>query len=98
MPRSSNAPTGATVGFRLGSRERRPLLGERRLTTLAEQAERDPRTLEIVAFGMPGEFRTDKELDALERAGADQVTVRLTHTEGDETLAELEQLAAAILI
>ena len=67
------------------------------LNTLAERAGRDPQTLTIVAFGMPGEFRTAEELVALERAGADQVTIWLTQTEGDEALAELEGLAATLV-
>ena len=46
---------------------------------------------------MPGEFRTAEELVALERAGADQVTIWLTQTEGDEALAELEGLAATLV-
>ena len=70
--------------------------GRAALNTLAERAGRDPRALTIVAFGMPNEFRTDEELDALERAGADQVTIWLTHTEGNEALTELERLAAAL--
>ena len=71
--------------------------GRTALTTLAERAGRDPQTLTIVAFGMPGEFRTAEELAALERAGADQVTIWLTQTEGDAALAELEGLAATLV-
>ena len=71
--------------------------GRTALNTLAERAGRDPQTLTIVAFGMPGEFRTAEELTALERAGADQATIWLTQTEGDAALAELEGLAATFL-
>ena len=71
--------------------------GRTALNTLAERAGRDPQTLTIVAFGMPGEFRTAEELTALERAGADQATIWLTQTEGDAALAELEALAATLV-
>lgn len=72
--------------------------GRATLGTLAEQVGRDPGAPEIFAFGMPGEFRGREKLFALDEAGTAHVTIWLTETEREEAIAELEELAAKILI
>lgn len=63
------------------------------LNELAEAAGRDPRSIEVLAFGFPGQFRVRGEIEALVEAGADRVTVWLNQTEGDAALAEMEEIA-----
>lgn len=67
--------------------------GQAKPDSFAEQVGRDPQTLEIFAFGMPGEFRSREELMALEQARAADVTILLTETEPGEATAEWEALA-----
>jgi hypothetical protein len=67
------------------------------LNELAEKAGRDPKSIEVLAFGQPGQFRERKEINDLEKAGVDYVTIWLKRTEGDEAIAELEELARRVL-
>ncbi len=71
--------------------------GRATLDELAETAGRDPESIDILAFGFPGQFRTAGEVEELVEAGADRVTVWLTRTEGEAALAEIEEIAAAVL-
>ena len=50
-----------------------------------------------MAFGFGGEFRTREEIKELVSAGADRVTIWLNNTEGDAAIAEIEDIAAAVL-
>lgn len=70
--------------------------GRQTLTELARQAGRDPQSISIVAFGQKGQYRTRAEIDELERAGINHVTIWLT-AEGEGMLAELEELACLVL-
>ena len=71
--------------------------GRATLNELAEKAGRDPRSIEVLAFGLPGKFRTREEVRDLEKAGVDQVTIWLTQSEGSGAVAELEELARQVL-
>jgi len=56
--------------------------GRARINQLAAQVGRDPSSIEIHAFGRPGQFRNREAIKDLEHAGADRVTVWLEQTEG----------------
>jgi alkanesulfonate monooxygenase SsuD/methylene tetrahydromethanopterin reductase-like flavin-dependent oxidoreductase (luciferase family) len=70
--------------------------GRATLTELAEKAGRDPQSIEVLAFGMPGQFRDRAEVKDLEKAGVGHVTTWLT-AEGSGTVAEMEEVASRIL-
>ena len=67
------------------------------LHELAQKAGRDPQSIQMLAFGQPGQFREREELKALEKAGVSHATIWLTKTEGSGTVAELEELAKRVL-
>ena len=73
--------------------------GRQRLNEMAEQAGRDPKEISVLAFGWPGKFRTKEEINELQSAGVDHVTIWLTQSEEGENavLAELESLAKEVL-
>ena len=64
------------------------------LATLAEAAGRDPRSIDITVAGVPAERDAIKQY---ERAGADRVLVGLPTAGREESLAELDRLASAVL-
>ena len=69
--------------------------GRERLNRMAEEIGRDPTEIKVLAFGWPGTFRTRQEIDELERAGVDHVTIWLTEADRGEkaVCSELEALA-----
>jgi probable F420-dependent oxidoreductase len=67
------------------------------LRELAAQAGRDPMSLEVMAFGGPGQFRDRTAIQAMAEAGATRVTIWLTQTSGEAPLAEMEALARQVL-
>jgi len=67
------------------------------LNELAEKVGRDPQSIEVLAFGMPDQFRNREEIKDLEKAGASHVTIWLTQTEGHDALAEMEEVARKVL-
>jgi probable F420-dependent oxidoreductase len=67
------------------------------LNELAQKVGRDPKSIQVLAFGQAGKFRTRDEIKALEKAGTDHVTIWLTKSETKEAVAELEQLAREVL-
>ena len=67
------------------------------LNELAEQAGRDPRSIEVMAFGGAGQFRDRMVIQELEEAGANRVTIWLTQTAGDAALIEMEEIAQQVL-
>ncbi len=73
--------------------------GRQRLNEMAEQAGRDPKEISVLAFGWPGKFRTKEEINELQSAGVDHVTIWLTQSEDGENavLTELESLAKEVL-
>ena len=64
---------------------------------LAFHAGRDPASIEILAFGRPGQFKNRGAINEAERAGASMVTVWLDQTEGDEALDVIEEIAKRVL-
>jgi probable F420-dependent oxidoreductase len=71
--------------------------GRATLNEMAAKAGRDPRTLNIIAFGQPGQFTTRQEIEALEAAGISHATIWLRRSEQDAVRAELEELAHLVL-
>ena len=71
--------------------------GRAKINELAAQAGRDPSSIEIHAFGRPGQFRDREAIKGLEHAGADRVTVWLEQTEGTAALAEIDEIARLVL-
>jgi probable F420-dependent oxidoreductase len=67
------------------------------LRELAEQAGRDPMSLEVMAFGSAGQFRDRASIKEMEEAGARRVTIWLTQTGGEALLAEMDELARQVL-
>ena len=67
------------------------------LNELAQKVGRDPKSIQVLAFGQAGKFRTRDEIKALEKAGTNHVTIWLTKSETKEAVAELEQLAREVL-
>lgn len=68
--------------------------GRASLDELATAAGRDPKSLDITVFG------EDSKRDVITRfaeAGANRVIVRLAHTESQDALTALEQMAAQVL-
>jgi len=70
--------------------------GRATLDELARQAGRDPRSIEVLAFGFPGQFKDRAEVRELEQAGINHVTIWLT-AEGDAMITELEEVAHKVL-
>lgn len=70
--------------------------GRQTLNELAKRAGRDPESIEVLAFGSSGRFRTKDEVKMLEQSGVTHTTIWLD-TDGDGVLKELEQLASAVL-
>ena len=71
--------------------------GRAKINELAAQAGRDPSSIEIHAFGRPGQFRDREAITDLGHAGADRVTVWLEQTEGTGALAEIDEIARLVL-
>jgi len=70
--------------------------GRATLDELAKKAGRDPRSIQVLAFGSAGRFRTKEELRELEQAGVDHTTIWLT-VDGQGALKEMEELAREAL-
>lgn len=70
--------------------------GRATLNELAKQAGRDPHSITVLAFGFPGRFRERAEIQELEKAGVDHVTIWLT-SEGEGAVNEMEELARKVL-
>jgi alkanesulfonate monooxygenase SsuD/methylene tetrahydromethanopterin reductase-like flavin-dependent oxidoreductase (luciferase family) len=71
--------------------------GRNRLTELAEQAGRDPNSIDILAFGHAGHFKSRDQVQELQEAGANRVKLWLEQTEGDGALAEMEAIARQVV-
>jgi probable F420-dependent oxidoreductase len=67
--------------------------GRTTLNELAEKAGRDPRSLNIIAFGQPGQFTTSQEIQGLEEAGILHTTIWLRRSKQEDVIAELEELS-----
>jgi probable F420-dependent oxidoreductase len=71
--------------------------GRATLNELAAQAGRDPKSLDVIAFGQPGQFGAREEIETLEKAGISHATIWLKRMKGNEVIAELEELARQVL-
>jgi probable F420-dependent oxidoreductase len=67
------------------------------INELAEKAGRDPKSLQVIAFGQPGQFREREDVKTLEKAGITHATIWLKRVKGNEVIAELEDLARNVL-
>lgn len=54
-------------------------------------------TVDITVFGGPGQWRKGEELAALERGGANRVTLWINAFETEEMLGDLDSLAGQVL-
>ena len=70
--------------------------GRNTLSELAEAAGRDPDTVQIMAFGHAGHFKSREAVLETIDAGADRVTIWLDQTEGEGALAEMDEIARQI--
>lgn len=71
--------------------------GRNTLSELAEAAGRDPNTVQIVAFGHAGSFKSREAVEELLDAGANRVTIWLEQADGEGALAEMDQIARQVL-
>lgn len=67
------------------------------LNELAEKAGRDPKSLQVIAFGQPNQFRSREELKPLEKIGITHTTIWLKRMKENEVITELEDLARSAL-
>ena len=67
--------------------------GVEQISAFAKACDRDPASIDFVAFGRPGQWRTAQEISALERAGARRVTFWLEQLKLDDIRRELDGLA-----
>ena len=72
--------------------------GRETLNDLAQKAGRDPASIQILAFGGPGQYRNREAIKDLEQAGADRVTIWLENSGGNGSLEEIEELARRLLV
>ena len=72
--------------------------GREKLNDLAQEAGRDPATIQVLAFGGPGQYRTREAIDALEEAGADRATIWLESDSESGALEEIAELASRVLV
>ena len=72
------------------------LRGRAILDDLAEKAGRDPRSIEVTAFGQPGDFRDRSDIRQLEESGVNRVTFWFK-SEGDGDLEAIEEVARQVL-
>lgn len=67
--------------------------GVAEIRRVAEAKGRDPKSFDLIPFGMTGQFRTPKECAALEDAGATRVSIWLREMKVDGVRRELDALA-----
>ena len=72
--------------------------GRETLDNLAQKAGRDPASIQVLAFGSPGQIRDREIIKDLEQAGANRVTIWLDDSEGNQALQEMEELARKVLV
>ncbi len=78
----------------LRARPERVAEGRKELDRLAEEAGRDPRSLEVTCYQVPPD---PEHVRALEEAGADRVVIQIDTAGRGEALAQLESHARALL-
>jgi probable F420-dependent oxidoreductase len=67
------------------------------ITDLAQKKGRDPKSLTLIVFGAPGQFRTKEDLKPLEKIGVTHATIWLKKNGKAEAVNEVEELAKAVL-
>ena len=67
------------------------------LNELAEKTGRDPKSLQVIAFGQPNQFRSREDLKPLEKIGITHTTIWLKRMKENEVITELEDLARSVL-
>jgi len=67
------------------------------ITDLAQKKGRDPKSLTLIVFGAPGQFRTKEDLKPLEKIGVTHATIWLKKNAKAEAVSEVEELAKAVL-
>ena len=72
--------------------------GRHALNELAGQAGRDPQSIEVLAFGFSGQFRSRVAIQELEEAGANRITIWLDQTAGEAALTEMDQIARQVFV
>ena len=72
--------------------------GRETLNDLAQKSGRDPASIQVLAFGGPGQYRDRETIKDLEQAGADRVTIWLENSEGNQAIQEIEQIARQLLL
>jgi alkanesulfonate monooxygenase SsuD/methylene tetrahydromethanopterin reductase-like flavin-dependent oxidoreductase (luciferase family) len=72
--------------------------GVKRISTLASASGRDPASLDFTVFGRPGQWRTEQDRSALERAGAGRVTFWLEQLELDGIRREMDEIARSLAL
>ena len=71
--------------------------GRTALNELAQHAGRDPRSIDVLAFGFGNEFKSRAAIEELEEAGANRVTIWLNQTAGEAALTEMDEIARQVL-
>ena len=71
--------------------------GRATLNELAERAGRDPGSIEVIPLGPPDWFKDREAIKTWEEAGASRVVITMNTREGNETLAEMEEIARQVL-
>jgi alkanesulfonate monooxygenase SsuD/methylene tetrahydromethanopterin reductase-like flavin-dependent oxidoreductase (luciferase family) len=72
--------------------------GVKRISTLASASGRDPASLDFTVFGRPGQWRTEQDRSALERAGAGRVTFWLEQLELDGIRREMDEIGRSLAL
>ena len=67
------------------------------ISDLAQKKGRDPKSLTLIVFGAPGQFRTKEDLKPLEKIGVTHATIWLKKNSKAEAVSEVEELAKAVL-
>jgi probable F420-dependent oxidoreductase len=67
------------------------------LRQYSEEAGRDPSTINVTAFSLPGQWETGDDVQALEQAGANRMVLWLGEGNLEQMYSRMETLAAAML-
>jgi len=67
------------------------------LRQYSEEAGRDPNSIDVTAFSLPGQWETGDDVQALEKAGANRMVLWLGKGDLEHMYARLERFAGAML-
>lgn len=71
--------------------------GVKDIKSMAEKAGQNPNRFDFTTFGLTGQWKDPKEIEALGRVGANRVTLWLDQSDRDGILRELDDLASKVL-